>query len=85
MTAEGIYYHIFCIYEKSNGTDYIPTNYQGMTLLLTSYDFIQHSSLIFNYRVFRAQADWAFISPTELPVKELRHLPRKMLPRGTTY
>jgi hypothetical protein len=37
------------------------------------------------YRVFRAQADWAFISPSELPAKELRHLPRKMPPRGTTY
>jgi hypothetical protein len=27
------------------------------------------------YRVFRAQADWAFILPSELPPKELRHLP----------
>jgi hypothetical protein len=28
--------------------------------------------------VFRAQADWTFILPLELPKKELRHLPRKM-------
>jgi hypothetical protein len=28
--------------------------------------------------VFRAQADWTFILPLELPIKELRHLPRKM-------
>jgi hypothetical protein len=25
----------------------------------------------------RAQADWIFILPSELPAKELRHLPRK--------
>jgi hypothetical protein len=31
------------------------------------------------YRVFRAQADWTFILPSELPTKELRHLLRKML------
>jgi hypothetical protein len=37
------------------------------------------------YRVFRAQADWTFILPSELPEKELRHLPRKMPPHGTTY
>jgi hypothetical protein len=37
------------------------------------------------YRVFGAQADWTFILPSELPAKELRHLPRKMPPRGTTY
>jgi hypothetical protein len=36
------------------------------------------------YRVFRAQADWTFILPSELPAKELHHLPRKMPPRGTT-
>jgi hypothetical protein len=34
---------------------------------------------------FRAQADWTFILPSELPAKELHHLPRKMPPRGTTY
>jgi hypothetical protein len=28
--------------------------------------------------VFRAQADWTFILLSELPKKELRHLPRKM-------
>jgi hypothetical protein len=28
------------------------------------------------YRVFRALADWTFILPSELPAKELRHLPR---------
>jgi hypothetical protein len=36
------------------------------------------------YRVFRAQADWTFILPSEPPAEELRHLPRKMPPRGTT-
>jgi hypothetical protein len=30
------------------------------------------------YRVFRAQADWTFISPSELPMKELCRLPIKM-------
>jgi hypothetical protein len=34
------------------------------------------------YRVFRAQADWTFILPSQLPTKELRHLPRKMLPQA---
>jgi hypothetical protein len=28
--------------------------------------------------MFSAQADWTFILPSELPTKELRHLPRKM-------
>jgi hypothetical protein len=28
--------------------------------------------------VLRAQADWTFILPSELPTKELRHLQRKM-------
>jgi hypothetical protein len=28
--------------------------------------------------VFRVQADWTFILLSELPVKVLRHLPRKM-------
>jgi hypothetical protein len=37
------------------------------------------------YRVFREQADWAFILPSQLPTKELRHLPTKMPLRGTTY
>jgi hypothetical protein len=41
-------------------------------------------NLIDKYRVFRVQADWTFILPSELPAKELRHLPRKMPPRGTT-
>jgi hypothetical protein len=31
--------------------------------------------------VFRAQADWTFILPSELPTKELRHLQRKMPPQ----
>jgi hypothetical protein len=31
--------------------------------------------------VFRAQADWTFILPSELPTKELRYLPRKMPPQ----
>jgi hypothetical protein len=30
------------------------------------------------YWVLRAQADWTFILPSELPTKELHHLPRKM-------
>jgi hypothetical protein len=34
------------------------------------------------YRVFRAQADSTFILPSELPTKELRHLPRKMPPQA---
>jgi hypothetical protein len=32
--------------------------------------------------VFRAQADWTFTLPSELPTKELRHLLRKMLPQA---
>jgi hypothetical protein len=36
-------------------------------------------------RVFRAQADWTLNLESELPAKELRLLPRKMLPCGTTY
>jgi hypothetical protein len=35
--------------------------------------------------MFRAQADWKFILPLELPAKELRHLPRKMPPQGVMY
>jgi hypothetical protein len=35
------------------------------------------------YRVFKAQADWTFILPSKFPAKELRHLPRKISPRGT--
>jgi hypothetical protein len=34
------------------------------------------------YWVFRAQADWACILPSELSTKELHHLPRKMLPQA---
>jgi hypothetical protein len=34
------------------------------------------------YWVFRAQADWTFILPSELPTKEQRHLPRKMRPQA---
>jgi hypothetical protein len=37
------------------------------------------------YRVFRTQADWTFILTLEFLAKELRHLPRKMPPRGTMY
>jgi hypothetical protein len=36
------------------------------------------------YWVFRAQTDWTSILPSELLAKELRHLPRKMPPPGTT-
>jgi hypothetical protein len=32
---------------------------------------------IYIYRVFRAQTDWTFILPSELPAKELRHLAEK--------
>jgi hypothetical protein len=32
--------------------------------------------------MFRAQGDWTFILPSELPTKELRHLPRKMPPQA---
>jgi hypothetical protein len=32
--------------------------------------------------VFRAQADWKFILPSELPRKVLHHLPRKMTPQA---
>jgi hypothetical protein len=32
--------------------------------------------------VFRAQTDWIFILPSELPTKELHHLPRKMPPQA---
>jgi hypothetical protein len=32
--------------------------------------------------VFRAQADWTFILPSELPTKELRHLQRKFSPQA---
>jgi hypothetical protein len=40
---------------------------------------------ISKYMVFRAEADWTFILLLELPVKELRHLLRKMLPHGTMH
>jgi hypothetical protein len=36
------------------------------------------------YRVFKEQADWTFILLSELPAKDLCHLPRKMLPRSIT-
>jgi hypothetical protein len=32
--------------------------------------------------MFRAQADWTFILPSELATKEQRHLPRKMAPQA---
>jgi hypothetical protein len=32
--------------------------------------------------VFRTQADWTCILPSELPAKELRYLPRKMPPQA---
>jgi hypothetical protein len=35
-----------------------------------------------SYWVFRAQADSAFILPSELPAKELHHLPRKVPPQA---
>jgi hypothetical protein len=34
------------------------------------------------YSVIRAQDDWTFILPSELPTKVLRHLPRKMPPQA---
>jgi hypothetical protein len=36
----------------------------------------------YSYWVFRAQADWTFILPSELPTKMVRHLPRKMPPQA---
>jgi hypothetical protein len=45
--------------------------------------FLNHHLSI--YRVLRAQADWTFILLSEFPLKELRHLPRKLLPRGITH
>jgi hypothetical protein len=32
--------------------------------------------------VFKAQADWTCLLPSELPTKELRHLPRKVPPQA---
>jgi hypothetical protein len=32
--------------------------------------------------MFRAQADWTFILPSELPTKDLRHWPRKIPPQA---
>jgi hypothetical protein len=38
-----------------------------------------HPSIyMYIYRLYRTQADWTFILPSEHPAKELRHLPRKM-------
>jgi hypothetical protein len=34
------------------------------------------------FRVFKAQANWSFLLPSELPTNELRHLPRKMPPQA---
>jgi hypothetical protein len=34
------------------------------------------------YRIFRAQADLTFILSSELPTKELHHLPRKIPPQA---
>jgi hypothetical protein len=76
----------------------LPSNYIYFLLLL-KYSFIPDMTVfrgrtnikenftvyIYIYRVFRAQADWTFILSSGLPAKELRHLPRKMPPRGTTY
>jgi hypothetical protein len=35
--------------------------------------------------MFKAQAYLTFILPSEFPAKDLRHLPRKIPPRGTKY
>jgi hypothetical protein len=35
--------------------------------------------------MFRGQADWTFILPSEFFAKKLRHLPRKIPLRGITY
>jgi hypothetical protein len=35
--------------------------------------------------VFREQADWTFILPSEFLAKELLHLTRNMTQRDTTY
>jgi hypothetical protein len=37
------------------------------------------------YRVFRAQAEWTLILLSELSAEELRHLPSKIPPPGTTH
>jgi hypothetical protein len=50
--------------------------------VLNSYFLVSIKRCI--YRVFRAQADWTFILPSELPAKELRHLLRKLPPLGAT-
>jgi hypothetical protein len=42
----------------------------------------EDSHSIRKYRAFRAQAVWTFILPSELPAKELHHLPRKMPPQA---
>jgi hypothetical protein len=34
------------------------------------------------YWMFRTQADWTFILPSELPTKDLRRLPEKMPPQA---
>jgi hypothetical protein len=47
--------------------------------------FLPFAASIHIYWEFRAQADWTFILLLELPAKELCHLPRKMLPHGTTF
>jgi hypothetical protein len=59
-----------------------------MNIALTKvliYILVPKNFSTFQYRVFRVEADWTFILPSELPAKELRHLPGKMPPRGTTY
>jgi hypothetical protein len=33
-------------------------------------------------RVLKVQTDWTLILPSELPTKDLRHLPRKMPPQA---
>jgi hypothetical protein len=57
----------------------------GAVLHIATSTFTPNDGKLANYRVFRAQADWTFILPSEFPAKELRHLPRKMPPRGITY
>jgi hypothetical protein len=60
---------------------YVP----GKTICLLKKTVRTETNVSENYGVFRAQADGTYVSPPELPAKKLRHLPRKMPPRVTTY
>jgi hypothetical protein len=61
--------------------DFSGTPRLSAALIETSW-YLLYGYVINKYRVFRAQADWTFILPPELPMKELRHLPRKIPPEA---